>query len=152
MLLALTIQEFNERRHEYLKVSSQAPTRLTVSTFLGGLSFAAFAAILPTAYIPSPGPTELSRLLNGSAMLTAVLDPAWLGTALFAACGVFLGLTSIVFLLATMSTYTALQHQADISPRVVKQLQEGLPSNAHPPDANPPGIEQRDRDLVRDAY
>jgi len=95
MLLALTIQEFNKCRHEYLKVSSQAPTRLTVSTFLAGLSFAAFAAILPTAYIPSPGPTELSRLLNGSAMLTAVLDPAWLGTALFAACGVLLGLTSI---------------------------------------------------------
>lgn len=121
-----TIQGFPLYRHYYLHVSSEAQNRLTISTFLGGLTFASFAALLSA--------TSLS---------------SWtVQTILSAAIDILLGTATFLFLLTVAGTYTALQHLAQLSPTAVKNL-GGDPPGAGQPD---PVLDSRDVTRLTEAY
>jgi len=137
----MTAEEFNDCRHKYLKVTSQAPARLTVATFLTGLTFAAFAALLSVPGVPT-------HLFDGAKRPSSFGD-----NELLAVCAVLLGATTMVLLLATLSTYVALQEQADIAPSAAKLFQDGLAEGAQPPqqvDAGAhPSVSVDERDVRR---
>lgn len=103
--------DFATYRHYYLRVTSEAPNRLAISTFLGGLTFASFAALLTATSIAQ---------FTAATILPAIVD-------------VLLGAATFLFLLTTASTYSALQHIAKLSPTAVKALGGDPPEPGTPP-------------------
>jgi len=93
-------------RHYFLRISTQGQNRLTVSTFLAGLIFASFAALLTASQIPVDKAPSAEQSLQAA------------GTAV-------LSLATVLFLITAFSTYIALQHLADLSPSVAKALADG---------------------------
>ena len=100
-------------RHRYLRVHSQAQNRLTVSTFLAGLTFGAVTGLITTHPFTS---------LDPSVVLLAVTDML-LVTATF------------LFLLTAVATYFALQRLADLSPTAVTQLRDAAAAPLSAADA-----------------
>jgi len=84
---------FNAYRHAYLRVTTRGQTRLQTSTFLAGLTFAAFAASLATPYIATPlsVPPDIGKLVQ---------DPLWLNSALQVLAGTLLALTTYLAIFA----------------------------------------------------
>ncbi len=99
-------RDFRTSRHYYLRVNSQGQNRLTISTFLTGLTFASFAALLASPPVASP-----------------TVD-----LVLFAVSGALMGVATLLFLLAAASTYAALQLLANVSPGVAKAMDDGTPT------------------------
>ena len=89
-------ERFKDYRHYYLRVNTQAATRLTMATFLAGLTFAAVAALVTL----------------GSADASHLSDPQTVAIILLA-------VAAILFLLATISTYAAIQRLNDVSPHTL---------------------------------
>lgn len=118
--------DFATYRHYYLRVTSEAPNRLTISTFLGGLTFASFAALLTATSIAQ---------FTAAAILPAIVD-------------VLPGAATFLFLLTTASTYSALQHIAKPSPTAVKDLGGDPPE----PGMLPPVLVPDDIDRLTDAF
>jgi hypothetical protein len=114
---------FESARHHFLRVNSQGSSRLSVSTSLTGLTFAAFAALLV-----GPGGTPGAPLTADQAVVTAVR--------------VLTSIASLLFLLTAASTFAALQLLANVSPSASKSLGEGTPR----------GLDQRDVRRLQDAY
>lgn len=108
---------FDAARHDYLRVTSQGQTRLAIGTFLTGLTFAAFTALLAAAPI----------------MPTAT-TPVTPDQVLFGLSGALMGLATLLFLLTTASTYAALQVLANVSPTATKALSDGTLSRLDPRD------------------
>lgn len=118
--------DFATYRHYYLRVTSEAQNRLTISTFLGGLTFASFAALLTA--------TSISQF-TAATIVPAIVD-------------VLLGAATFLFLLTTASTYSALQHVAKLSPTAVKDLGGDPPA----PGTLPPVLNPNDIDRLTDAF
>ena len=112
------LRAFKEARHRFLRVDTQGHTRLTISTFLTGLTFAAFAALLNAPPLaPAPGSS---------------LTPDQL---LFTLSRTLMSIATLLFLLTAASTYAALQSLADVSPSAAKNLGDGVPCRLDPRDA-----------------
>lgn len=118
--------DFATYRHYYLRVTSEAQNRLTISTFLGGLTFASFAALLTATSIAQ---------FTAAIILPAIVD-------------ILLGAATFLFLLTTASTYSALQHIAKLSPTAVKALGGDAPA----PGTPPPVLDPYDIDRLIDAF
>ncbi|MDH2900367.1 MAG: hypothetical protein PXY39_05300 [archaeon] len=88
----------------YERLQSQESNRLTISSFLGGLTFASFAAF------------ESSPIKNSLARLDAQSVFA-LGTALL------LGISTLIFLAVAVGAYQAIRHFSHISQESVDKLQ-----------------------------
>lgn len=99
-------QDFRHYRHYYLRVNTQAATRLTMATFLAGLTFATFAALISTAQVDA---AHLNLQQSAAAIL--------------------LGVGAIAFLLATVSTYAALQRVNDVSPSTLDLFKTATPAS-----------------------
>lgn len=92
-------EHFHDYRHYYLKVSGQVANRLQVGIFLGGLTFAAFAALL------AGGSMSLKSMsLDVISQLLATL---------------LLAGASIVLLAGVIGAYGAQQHLGDLAPHTV---------------------------------
>jgi len=137
-------ETFNRSRHYFLRVSTQGQNRLTISTFLAGLTFAAFAALLTTS-VPTPPIGDLGTLR----WQDTLQNGDWWAGLLLSIVTILLGAATFAFLLAVVATYRALQHLADLSPSVVSQL-----TNPHHIDSGRayPVIPINDQERLKDAY
>jgi hypothetical protein len=97
--------EFQHYRHCYLRVSTQGSNRLTISTFLSGLTFASLIALL----VASP-PTSTIHILN---------NLWWFANGIL---DLTLGVATLLFLVTAFGTFAALQHIANLSPTIVQTL------------------------------
>jgi hypothetical protein len=89
----------------YEKLQAQESNRLTISSFLGGLTFAAFAA-----FEASPIKTSLSKLdLEAAFALGAAIS---------------LGVSTLIFLAAALSAYQSLRHLGQVSQDASKELEQ----------------------------
>ena len=105
--------------------------RFQTSSFLGGITFAAFAALLVAK--PADYRTAIRSIHN--LLLSA-------DSILFLASACSLGAASCILLWATIGSYAGVQKLALLSPSVIPQLRQG--SSA--------GIPAKDAMLVKDAY
>ena len=121
---------FTRSRHYFLRISTQGQNRLTISTFLAGLTFAAFAALLTTS-VPTPPLGNLGMLR----WQDTLQNGDWWAGLLLAVVTILLGAATLAFLVAVVATYRALQHLADLSPSVVSLL------------TNPPHVDSRPKPL-----
>jgi hypothetical protein len=126
----------DDLRQYYGRVSNHGPGRLTLTTFLGGFTLGAFAALLTVDPFKDIDNVRLSSLLP----LCAYTDPkSACGQAandrlllVGAAAAVFLGVAATLLLLATVSGFRAMQLISDISPQGVKAFRDAQPSAAAP--------------------
>jgi hypothetical protein len=144
MATSTSSQDFSQIRHYYLRVSTQGQNRLTIGTFLAGLTFAAFAALLTTS-IPTPGWSSLGPLTVNETLGNG----DWWSALLLALVAILLGVATFTFLLAVVGTYRALQHLAKVSPSVVAMLTN--PPHPDPTGAYPP-IDEMDQERLKDAF
>ena len=114
------VDEFPLYRHYYLRVNNEGRNRLTVGTFLTGLTFGTFTARLAVTALTG---------LNLQTLLVAAIDT-------------FLGTATFLFLLTTLSTYTALQLLARLSPSAQAAL--GAPT--------PVALDDHDARRLKTAY
>lgn len=97
--------EFATYRHYYLRVNTEGSARLTIATFLTGLTFGIFVARLTTnALVDLTVPTVLAGVID-----------ALLGAATF------------LFLLTAVSAYTATRLLAQLSPSATAALEQPTP-------------------------
>ena len=107
---------WKDYKEVYDRLQSQESNRLTISTFLGGLTFAAFAA-----FESSPLKISIGRLDFQA------------GLALGAA--ILLGVSTLIFLAVAVSAYQAIRHLNNISQESVTNLRTRDNANSNIPDA-----------------
>lgn len=137
-------ETFTRPRHYFLRISTQGQNRLTISTFLAGLTFAGFAALLTTS-VPTPPLGNLGTLR----WQDTLQNGDWWAGLLLTIVTIVLGAATLAFLVTVVATYRALQHLADVSPSVVLML-------ANPPHVDRggtyPAIPIEDQERLQDAY
>jgi uncharacterized membrane protein YcjF (UPF0283 family) len=121
----------NDYEESYEKLQSLESNRLTISSFLGGLTFAAFAAF------------ESSPIKISFASFS-VQEVFGLGAA------ICLGISTLIFLAVAVSAYQALRHLSQISQESVKKMQVERNSNGNVPRAILSESAPTDSDLARD--
>jgi hypothetical protein len=94
----------------YEKLQAQESNRLTISSFLGGLTFAAFAA-----FESSPIKISLTKLDSGSAFGLAA--------------AISLGMSTLIFLAVAVSAYQSIRHLSRISQKTREELSGNSPTS-----------------------
>jgi hypothetical protein len=118
--LSKTKQEYPKTWKDYQNVydnlESRESNRLTFSTFLGGLTFAAFAA-----FESSPIKVSLATLdvQSGLALVAAIL----------------LGVSTLIFLAVAASAYQAIRHLSHVSQESKAKLQTVSPGDENIPES-----------------
>ena len=95
----------NDESHTFLRINSNASTRLTVSAFLGGITFTTFAVLVPD-------PAKIGQGLDSILLLIA---------------GMLLSCATLLFLLTAATNAAVLICLSSISSKALVALREGRP-------------------------